>query len=96
LPASGFLPVDSLPPDRYQFDRGTRTLNGFRSGNQFRMGDEVRIRVISADPDRREIEFALVKKKRKNGSAAKAPKPTRSSKSPSSRTQRSDSPRKHR
>ena len=96
LPASGFLPVDSLPADRYQFDRGTRTLNGFRSGNQFRLGDEVRIRVVSADPDRREIEFALVKEKRKNGSAAKEPKPTRSSKSLSSRGQRSESPRKHR
>ena len=60
LPASGFIPIESLPGDKYHFDRSTRTLEGFRKGNRFRMGDPVRIRVINADPDRREIEFALI------------------------------------
>ena len=60
LPAHGFIPIESLPGDKYKFDRGTRTLEGFRKGNRFRMGDKIRIRVVSADPDRREIEFALI------------------------------------
>lgn len=60
LPASGLIAVDSLPHDRYFFDRGTRTLQGYRAGNRFRLGDSVRIRVVNADPDRREIEYALV------------------------------------
>ncbi|MGI9519588.1 MAG: ribonuclease R [Pirellulaceae bacterium] len=71
LPANGFVPLDSLPHDQYFFDRGTRRLSGHRSGNQFRLGDPVRIRVVSADPDRREVEFALVtgaaKGKKKGG-----------------------------
>jgi ribonuclease R len=101
LPAGGFIPLDSLPRDRYQFDRGSRTLTGFRSGNRFRLGDRVRIRVVSADPDRREVEFALVSGKprqataslpqqkrdqAKNGSAGK--------RGPSSRSDKA--PRKHR
>ena len=60
LPANGFIPIESLPGDKYQFDRGTRTLEGFKKGNRFRMGDKIRIRIVSADPDRREIEFALI------------------------------------
>ncbi len=64
MPASGFIPIDSLPKDKYHFERRVRTLTGFRDENQFRMGDEVRIRVVNADPDRRELEFALVKSER--------------------------------
>ncbi len=64
LPASGFIPVDSLPGDRYFFDRGTRTLQGYRAGNRFRLGDSLRIKVVSADPDRRELQYALVPGKR--------------------------------
>lgn len=78
LPANGFIPVDSLPSDQYHFERGTRTLSGFRSGNRFRMGDLIRIQVVNADPDRREIEFALVsdkpKGRKKSGKAGKEEK----------------------
>lgn len=72
LPASGFIPVDSLPRDRYVFDRGTRTLQGFRDGNRFRLGDALRIRVVSADPDRREIEYAVVDTKGSSSSSKKS------------------------
>ncbi len=75
LPARGFVPLDSLPHDQYFFDRGTRRLSGHRSGNQFRMGDPVRVRVVSADPDRREIEFGLAdspgKTRKKRGQSGK-------------------------
>ncbi len=67
LPATGFISIDSLPNDRYFFDRGTRTLQGHRPDSVFRLGNPVRIRVVSADPDRREVEYALV-----SGSASSA------------------------
>lgn len=63
LPASGLVSVESLPRDRYRFERSTRTLQGFRAGNRFRMGDALRVRVVVADPDRREIEFEPVDQK---------------------------------
>lgn len=61
LPAEGLIPLSNLPPDEYLFDRAARTLNGYRDTNQFRLGDRVRIRVSHVDPDRREMEFELVK-----------------------------------
>ncbi len=70
LPASGFIPVDTLPKDKYHFEKSTRTLTGFKFGNQYRMGDMVRIRIVSADPDRREIEYALVVDKSGSGKPA--------------------------
>lgn len=60
LPASGIIPRESLPEDRYRYDRSTRTLQGHRPNSTFRLGNKLRVRVVSADPDRREIEFALV------------------------------------
>ncbi len=61
LPASGLVPLEALPRDRYFHDRSTRTLQGHRPDSRWRLGDGLRVRVVSADPDRREIEFALVR-----------------------------------
>ena len=60
MPAEGLIPISNLPPDKYQFDRPSRTLNGFKAGNQFRLGDVISIRVSMVDPDQRLLEFALV------------------------------------
>jgi ribonuclease R len=61
LPAEGLIPLTNLPPDEYLFDRAARTLNGYRETNQFRLGDRVLIRVSHVDPDRREMEFELIR-----------------------------------
>jgi len=96
LPASGFIPVDSLPGDKYRFDRSTRTLLGFRKGNQFRLGDPIRVRVVSADPDRREIEYALITNgKSRSGKSRRQQKPADGGKSTSLK-KNGKSPRKHR
>ena len=60
LPATGLVSLERMPADQYFYDRGTRTLMGHRSGNTFRLGDRVRVRVVAADADRREIEYELV------------------------------------
>ena len=60
LPAEGFVHVDSLADDYYQFDRTTHTLSGFRSGNSYRLGDLLRVAVARVDIDRRQLDFRVV------------------------------------
>lgn len=59
-PISGLVAVESLPEDRYHYDAGSQTLNGRRIGNQFRLGDRVRVRITNLDSNKREITFELV------------------------------------
>lgn len=60
IPAEGLLPITSLPEDTYQYDRGSRMLQGFRDGNTFRLGDKIEIEVAVVDQDQRLLEFRLV------------------------------------
>jgi len=62
IPAEGLVPVSKLPPDKYQFDRPSKTLNGFRSQNQFRLGDRVEVQVDLVDLDKRIMEYKLIRK----------------------------------
>jgi ribonuclease R len=62
LPAEGLIHVDSLGDDFYRYDSATQTLAGTRSGNQFRLGDRIRVEVAHVDIDRRELDFRLVKR----------------------------------
>ncbi len=59
LPAEGLLPLENLPTDHYDFDGVTRTLQGRRAGNEFRLGDRLTVVVHKVDPDRRQLQFAL-------------------------------------
>ncbi len=63
LPAEGLVHVDSLSDDYYRLDRTTHTLEGYRSGNRFRLGDVVRVAVAHVDLERRELDFRLVQPK---------------------------------
>jgi len=60
LPCEGLAHVSSLADDYYHFDRTTHTLEGYRSGNRYRLGDPVRVTVVRADVDRRELDFRVV------------------------------------
>ncbi len=61
LPAEGFVPVHSLPSDRYRYERHGHALAGHRSGNHFRLGDLVRVTVDHVDLPRRVLLFRLEK-----------------------------------
>lgn len=61
IPADGVIPVERLPQDRYHFDRETHTLEGYRSGNRFRLGDELIVRIEKVDLARRQLYFRLEK-----------------------------------
>jgi len=60
LPAEGLIHVDSLVDDYYYYDRTAHSLSGRLHGNQFRLGDVVRVAVARVDLDRRELDFRLV------------------------------------
>jgi ribonuclease R len=65
IPAEGLLHIDALQDDFYRYDRAAHTLSGNRSGNTFRLGDQVRVAVSRVDIDRRELDFHLVSHKRR-------------------------------
>ena len=57
LPAEGLIHVDSLSDDYYRYDRAAHTLSGHRLGNQFRLGDPVRVAIVRVDVDRTRARF---------------------------------------
>jgi len=67
IPAEGFVHISSLADDHYRFDRAGHVLQGFRSGNAYRLGDPVRVVVVSVDIDRRELDFRLLGHARAQG-----------------------------
>ncbi|MEX0675863.1 MAG: ribonuclease R [Pirellulales bacterium] len=60
LPAEGLVHVSSLSDDFYRYDRRAHSLGGYRSGNQYRLGDYVFVAVARVDVDRRELDFRIV------------------------------------
>jgi len=75
LPAEGLIHARSLVDDYYTFDRATHTLAGYRSGNCFRLGDLLRVAVAEVDLERRELDFRLVgRKKRESTKGTKGTK----------------------
>ncbi|MFK7769786.1 MAG: ribonuclease R [Mariniblastus sp.] len=59
IPAEGLIPVANLPSDNYQYDRASRTLSGFKEGNEYRLGDQIQVKVAVVDPDQRTLEFEI-------------------------------------
>jgi ribonuclease R len=57
LPVEGLVHVTSLGDDYYYLEAETHTLVGRRSGNRFRLGDRLRVRVARVDIDRRELDL---------------------------------------
>lgn len=63
LPAEGFVHLSTLPErDYYDYDRGSMTLTGRRSGAVYRLGDRVQVAVAAVDLDRRQLELRFVKR----------------------------------
>jgi ribonuclease R len=77
LPAEGLIHADALTDDFYSFDRTTHSLTGRRSGKTYRLGDLLRVAVARVDPQRRELDFRLVqrKKTKKGPEGVKAERP---------------------
>ena len=60
LLVDGLIHVTSLPSDYYHLEPGARGLKGERTGRAYRLGDDVRVRVVRVDPDEARIDLTLI------------------------------------
>ncbi|MHC4880479.1 MAG: ribonuclease R [Planctomycetota bacterium] len=67
-PVDGFIHVSALSDREYlEFDRTTMTITGRTTGFQYRMGDRLKVRVATIDPDERVLNWELVKGPQQSG-----------------------------
>ncbi len=59
LLVEGMIRVRDLLDDYYLYDEKHYSLKGRSRGRVFRLGDKVRVRVVSVDPEEREINFEV-------------------------------------
>ncbi len=59
----GRVRAESLSGDRYELDEKGYRLVGRFTGSQYRLGDEVKVRAVSADMETSRIEFELAEEK---------------------------------
>ncbi|MDR1344948.1 MAG: ribonuclease R [Tannerellaceae bacterium] len=55
----GLVPIRDLQDDYYEFDEKSYCLTGRRHRQQFRLGDPITIRVVQANMERKQLDFAL-------------------------------------
>jgi ribonuclease R len=85
IPAEGLVPLDLLPKDNYRYSRKAHCLEGYSSGNTFRLGDKIHVAVGRVDLDERKATFKVVggrtksKTKLKHKSKKSGKKPGKSS-----------------
>jgi ribonuclease R len=60
--ADGFIPAASLGADYYRFEEATRSLVGTRTGETFRLGDRVEVRLLEAAPFAGALRFEMLSK----------------------------------
>ena len=76
----GLIHVTSLRNDYYRFDPVGHRLQGERSGQTYRLGDRVRVRVTRVDLDERKIDFEPVENERSEAPRRRSRYPRRSRK----------------
>jgi len=55
----GMIPIRNLDDDYYIFDEKNYCLVGRHYQKRYRLGDEIKIKVVKANLDRKELDFAL-------------------------------------
>jgi len=60
----GLIHVTALPSDYYHFDTAKQRLVGERTRKTFKLGDQLRVKVMRVDLDERKIDFELVEQVR--------------------------------
>ena len=56
----GMVPIRDLDDDYYEFDEKTYSLVGTRKKQRYRLGDPMKIKVVKANLDRKQLDFAPV------------------------------------
>jgi ribonuclease R len=68
LPVEGLVHVSTLTDDYYYFDETNRSLIGRRTKRRFRLGDKVHVAAVRVDLQRRQLDFRVVERKKKERS----------------------------
>jgi ribonuclease R len=58
--ADGFIPASTLGADYYRFDEAMRALIGTRTGETFRLGDSVEVKLVEAAPFAGALRFEML------------------------------------
>ncbi len=75
LPVDGFIPITTLPNDKYRFERRGQMISGFKEGNRFRLGDQLTVKIAKVDLQDRQLYLEAVKNHTaRNESASSRPK----------------------
>ncbi|NDW10898.1 ribonuclease R [Dysgonomonas sp. 520] len=56
----GLIPMRELDDDFYEFDEKNYRLKGRRTRREFRLGEEIQIKVVRANLERKQLDFTLV------------------------------------
>jgi ribonuclease R len=72
--ADGFIPVSTLGADYFRFEEGQRALIGTRTGETFRLGDVVEVKLVEAAPFAGALRFEMLSDGAR-GKAARAGSP---------------------
>jgi ribonuclease R len=59
LYVEGLVHISELGKDYYQFDAAKHQLLGERTGQRYRLGDRVQVRVVKVDMENTKIDFVL-------------------------------------
>jgi ribonuclease R len=60
FPVEGLVHVSTLDDDYYYYDDESHTLAARRSKRRYRLGDQVRVKVVRVDLNRRQLDFRVV------------------------------------
>ncbi|GJE40074.1 ribonuclease R [Methylobacterium persicinum] len=74
--ADGFVPISQLGADYFRHEEGRHALVGERTGETFRLGDRVEVKLVEAAPVAGALRFELLSEGRQgsgNGAARKGP-----------------------
>ncbi len=61
--AEGMIKLSSIKSDYFEHEAKKYRIKGQRTGKVYRLGDEVRVKLVRADKDERQLDFELVDKK---------------------------------
>lgn len=56
----GLIPMRELDDDFYEFDEKSYCIRGRRTKREYRLGDEIEIKVVRANLERKQLDFAIV------------------------------------
>ncbi len=87
--ADGFIPASTLGADYYRYDEAVHALIGERTGESFRLGDRVHVKLVEAAPVAGALRFELLSEGRQGTTANPGGRPGRG---PSSGRGRAPSP----